>query len=72
MAAEAVAFSGLPTGALLAEWPVWVPTKDIQERLGPYPARVAGGPANPLGARGIYRYQGNKDPLYPIHDTNQP
>jgi lipoprotein-anchoring transpeptidase ErfK/SrfK len=33
---------------------------------------VAGGPANPLGARGIYLYQGNKDTLYRIHGTNQP
>lgn len=37
-----------------------------------YPARVPGGPANPLGARGIYLYAGNKDTLYRIHGTNQP
>jgi lipoprotein-anchoring transpeptidase ErfK/SrfK len=53
-------------------WPDWVPTADIQARLGPYPARVTGGPANPLGARGIYLYAGNKDTLYRIHGTNQP
>lgn len=69
---EAMAFSGVATVGRLAEWPDWVPTKDIQERLGPYPARVAGGPRNPLGARGIYLYQGNKDTLYRIHGTNQP
>ena len=56
----------------LAEWPDWVPTADIQARLGPYPARVAGGPANPLGARGIYLFVGNKDTLYRIHGTNEP
>ncbi|WP_249159204.1 L,D-transpeptidase [Bradyrhizobium jicamae] len=69
---EAMAFSGVATVGRLAEWPDWVPTADIQARLGPYPARVAGGPANPLGARAIYLYQGNKDTLYRIHGTNQP
>ena len=69
---EAMAFSGVARVGRLAEWPDWVPTADIQARLGPYPARVAGGPANPLGARGIYLYSGNKDTLYRIHGTNQP
>jgi hypothetical protein len=41
-------------------------------RLGPYPKRIAGGPANPLGARALYLYEGNKDTLYRIHGTNQP
>ncbi|MGY4236325.1 lipoprotein-anchoring transpeptidase ErfK/SrfK [Bradyrhizobium sp. USDA 4449] len=69
---EAMAFSGVARVGRLAEWPDWVPTPEIQARLGPYPARVAGGPANPLGARGIYLYVGNKDTLYRIHGTNQP
>jgi lipoprotein-anchoring transpeptidase ErfK/SrfK len=56
----------------MAEWPDWIPTPEIQARLGPYPARVAGGPRNPLGARGIYLYDGGKDTLYRIHGTNQP
>src|SRR5215475_1697861 len=33
---EAMAFSGVATVGRMAEWPDWVPTKDIQERLGPY------------------------------------
>ncbi|UFZ01495.1 L,D-transpeptidase [Bradyrhizobium ontarionense] len=69
---EAMAFSGVATVGKLAEWPDWVPTPEIQARLGPYPKRVAGGPANPLGARAIYLYEGNKDSLYRIHGTNQP
>jgi lipoprotein-anchoring transpeptidase ErfK/SrfK len=69
---EAMAFSGVARVGKLAEWPDWVPTPEIQARLGPYPARVPGGPANPLGARGIYLYVGNKDTLYRIHGTNQP
>ena len=69
---EAMAFSGVATVGRMAEWPDWVPTREIQERLGPYPSRVAGGPANPLGARALYLYQGSKDTLFRIHGTNQP
>jgi len=69
---EALAFSGVATVGKRAEWPDWIPTPDIQARLGPYPPRIPGGPANPLGARALYLYQGNKDTLYRIHGTNQP
>ncbi len=69
---EALAFSGVATVGRTAEWPDWIPTPEIQARLGPYPSRVPGGPANPLGARALYLYQGNKDTLYRIHGTNQP
>jgi lipoprotein-anchoring transpeptidase ErfK/SrfK len=69
---EALAFSGVATVGRMAEWPDWIPTPEIQARLGPYPPRVHGGPANPLGARALYLYQGNKDTLYRIHGTNQP
>jgi lipoprotein-anchoring transpeptidase ErfK/SrfK len=69
---NALAWSGVARVGRKTEWPDWIPTEDIQARLGPYPARVPGGPANPLGARGIYLFQGNKDTLYRIHGTNQP
>lgn len=69
---EAMAFSGVARVGRMAEWPDWIPTAEIQARLGPYPARVRGGPANPLGARALYLYAGNKDTLYRIHGTNQP
>ena len=69
---EAMAFSGVATVGKMAEWPDWIPTPEIQARLGPYPPRIAGGPANPLGARALYLYEGNKDTLYRIHGTNQP
>ncbi|BAT61574.1 putative L,D-transpeptidase YnhG precursor [Variibacter gotjawalensis] len=69
---EALAFSGVAKVGRLAEWPDWIPTADIKRRLGNIPDRVAGGPKNPLGARGIYLYQGNKDTLFRIHGTNQP
>src|SRR5258708_26540539 len=69
---EALAFSGVARVGRMTEWPDWIPTPEIQARLGPYPARVAGGPANPLGARALYLFAGNKDTLYRIHGTNQP
>jgi lipoprotein-anchoring transpeptidase ErfK/SrfK len=69
---EAMAFSGVARVGRMAEWPDWIPTAEIQARLGPYPSRVAGGAANPLGARALYLYAGNKDTLYRIHGTNQP
>jgi lipoprotein-anchoring transpeptidase ErfK/SrfK len=69
---EALAFSGTATVGRMAEWPDWIPTPEIQARLGPYPSRVHGGPENPLGARALYLYSGNKDTLYRIHGTNQP
>jgi lipoprotein-anchoring transpeptidase ErfK/SrfK len=69
---EALAWSGVATVGRMAEWPDWIPTAEIQARLGPYPKRIPGGPANPLGARAIYLYEGNKDTLYRIHGTNQP
>ncbi|MDF2689074.1 MAG: hypothetical protein K0Q80_2039, partial [Microvirga sp.] len=31
-----------------------------------------GGPGNPLGARALYLWQGNKDTLYRIHGTFEP
>jgi hypothetical protein len=61
-----------PASLTLAEWPDWIPTPEIRARLGPYPHAFPGGPANPLGARALYLYEGNKDTLYRIHGTNQP
>ena len=69
---EALAWSGVAKIGRLAEWPDWVPTAEIKKRMGDLPDRVAGGPKNPLGARGIYLYEGNKDTLFRIHGTNQP
>ena len=39
---------------------------------GNIPDLVEGGPHNPLGARGIYLFQGSRDTLFRIHGTNQP
>ena len=58
-----------------AEWPDWYPPKEMQER-DPLAAEWAdgmpGGPTNPLGARALYLYRGNRDTLYRIHGTGEP
>jgi lipoprotein-anchoring transpeptidase ErfK/SrfK len=69
---EALAWSGVATVGRMTEWPDWIPTPDIRARVGPLPDRVPGGPANPLGARALYLFQGKTDTLYRIHGTNQP
>jgi lipoprotein-anchoring transpeptidase ErfK/SrfK len=69
---EALLFSGVAKVGNMQEWPNWTPTADIRKRLGSLPPMVTGGPHNPLGARAIYLYEGNKDTLYRIHGTNQP
>ena len=35
---EAQAWSGVATVGRAAEWPDWIPTAEIQARLGPYPS----------------------------------
>ncbi len=69
---EALAFSGIAKVGNKQEWPRWTPTADIHKRISGLPAQLAGGPDNPLGARGIYLFQGPKDTLFRIHGTNQP
>ncbi len=69
---EAQAWSGIATIGRMQEWPAWIPTPGEQARLGPFPAKVTGGPQNPMGARGMYLYSNGKDTLYRIHGTNQP
>jgi lipoprotein-anchoring transpeptidase ErfK/SrfK len=69
---DARAFSGVAKVGRKEEWPSWVPTKEILQRIAGLPKYVEGGPQNPLGARGLYLFDGNKDTLFRIHGTNQP
>jgi lipoprotein-anchoring transpeptidase ErfK/SrfK len=69
---EALAFSGVARVGNMAEWPKWTPTADIHARIEGLPTQVPGGIDNPLGARALYLYQGNRDTLFRIHGTNQP
>jgi lipoprotein-anchoring transpeptidase ErfK/SrfK len=68
---EALAWSGVAKVQRKAEWPTWTPTAEIKKRMD-VPNFVSGGPQNPMGARAMYLYEGNKDTLYRIHGTNQP
>lgn len=60
-----------------AEWPAWHPPEEMRKRElkqngRKLPERMPGGPNNPLGARALYLFQGNRDTLYRIHGTNNP
>ena len=68
---EALSWYGIAKVGRKEEWPSWTPTEAIKKRLE-VPNFVEGGAHNPMGARGIYLYQGSKDTLFRIHGTNQP
>ena len=68
---EAMAWSGVAKIGRMTEWPSWTPTPGERERMD-VPAFVSPGPQNPMGARAMYLFDGNKDTLYRIHGTNQP
>jgi len=53
-----------------AEWPGWRPPGAMRKRDPSLPDYVPPGPYNPLGARAIYLYSGQRDTLYRIHGTN--
>lgn len=58
------------------EWPSWTPTPDMIERdpdsYEQYADGMPGGPDNPLGARALYLFSGNRDTFLRIHGTNVP
>ena len=63
------------------EWPDWYPPMEmierdpsIKERVGTLQSGIGvpGGLSNPLGARAMYLWQGNKDTLFRIHGTLEP
>jgi lipoprotein-anchoring transpeptidase ErfK/SrfK len=71
---EGRGFSGDATIRRKEEWPRWTPTANMirtePEVYGDYRAGLPGGLENPLGARALYLYRGNKDSHYRIHGTN--
>jgi lipoprotein-anchoring transpeptidase ErfK/SrfK len=69
---EAQGWSAVAKIGKMTEWPSWTPTPGEQERLGPLPPVVPGGPENPMGARAMYLFANGKDTLFRIHGTNQP
>lgn len=53
-------------------WPKWFPPPEMvarDPRAAPYADGMEGGPDNPLGARALYLYQGDKDTLFRLHGT---
>jgi lipoprotein-anchoring transpeptidase ErfK/SrfK len=65
---EGFTWSGREKITRMAEWPDWIPPKEMIDRQPYLPRFMAGGESNPLGARALYL--GNS--LYRIHGTNQP
>ncbi len=68
---EAFGWTGTARIARKAEWPSWNPPPEMKRRW-PHVHAMGPGPANPLGARALYLFQGNRDTLYRIHGTNEP
>jgi lipoprotein-anchoring transpeptidase ErfK/SrfK len=78
---EGFGWSGSATIHSKQEWPDWYPPVEMLERKPELREHMTqlqsglgmrGGPENPLGARALYLWQGNKDTLYRIHGTNEP
>src|ERR1700688_3457449 len=57
---DAQSWAGVAKVGNMTEWPAWVATEGEKQRLGPLPNFVEGGPANPMGARAMYLFQGSK------------
>ena len=78
---QGFSWSGTATIRDKQEWPDWYPPKEMIQRKPELMRQVSvlqsglgvpGGPSNPLGARALYLWQGNKDTLFRIHGTNEP
>ncbi|WP_246696558.1 L,D-transpeptidase [Methylobacterium planeticum] len=68
---EAYGWTGTATVTRKAEWPAWNPPAEMVRRW-PHVHPMAGGAANPLGARALYLSDHGRDTLYRIHGTNEP
>ena len=78
---EGFVWAGEATIKSKQEWPDWYPPKEMIDRRPDLKKSMVelqsgegmhGGPANPLGARAMYLWQGNKDTYFRIHGTNEP
>ena len=78
---EGFGWSGVAMIHSKQEWPDWRPPAEMLERKPELIEHMTqlqsgigmpGGPDNPLGARALYLWQGNKDTLYRIHGTDEP
>ncbi|WP_299482145.1 L,D-transpeptidase [uncultured Roseibium sp.] len=67
------AWGGRARIAAKRPWPKWFPPAEMIERepkLEKYRGGMEPGLENPLGARALYIYEGNKDTLYRLHGTS--
>jgi len=72
---QGFSWAGTATIRRKAKWPTWTPPAAMVARdefAAKWAAGMPGGPTNPLGARALYLYQGNRDTLYRIHGTTVP
>jgi lipoprotein-anchoring transpeptidase ErfK/SrfK len=78
---EGFGWSGVATIRNKQEWPDWYPPKemlarqpDLMRSMSQLQSGIGmhGGPGNPLGARAMYLWEGNKDTLFRIHGTVEP
>jgi lipoprotein-anchoring transpeptidase ErfK/SrfK len=69
---DGFSWSGEATIKAKRSWPDWFPPKEMVAR-DPLAAEWAngmpGGPGNPLGARALYLFEGDRDTLYRLHGT---
>ena len=72
---EGFLWSGEATIKRKGTWPTWTPPAEMvarDPRAAPFANGMPGGPENPLGARALYLYQGDRDTLYRLHGTAEP
>jgi lipoprotein-anchoring transpeptidase ErfK/SrfK len=73
---QGMSWRGRATVGRKAAWPRWTPTASMiardPEKNGPWAGGMDSGLDNPLGARALYLYQGNRDTMYRIHGTTEP
>ncbi|SFK67035.1 L,D-transpeptidase [Methylocapsa palsarum] len=78
---EGFIWTGEATIKKKQEWPDWYPPKEMLERRPELRKQMAqlqsgtgmaGGLGNPIGARGMYLWQGDVDTYFRIHGTNEP
>ncbi len=72
---EGFGWHGRATIKRKAEWPTWTPPREMtlrDEEAAKWASGMPGGPDNPLGARALYLYQGDRDTLYRVHGNNDP
>jgi lipoprotein-anchoring transpeptidase ErfK/SrfK len=69
---EGFAWTGQTRVGRMAAWPDWTPPAEMLKRRPDLPRRMKGGEDNPLGARALYLYSGDRDTMFRIHGSNEP